>query len=99
MNISDLNDDIMSKIKHNLFLKSLMKHRNSFIDCIDWDCWDYENYYDCFSLDDGVWAFSTPRKKYDGVNDFKLSNVHLVKHLKSRKSRALRNALFVQRRR
>ena len=43
MNILDLNDDIMSKIKHNLFLKSLMKHRNEFeFDFYDWNCWELE---------------------------------------------------------
>eukprot|EP01050_Picozoa_sp_SAG11_P050969 SAG11_NODE_28703_length_318_cov_17.963470_1_plen_53_part_10 len=27
MNILDLNEDIMSKVKHNIFFKKLMKHR------------------------------------------------------------------------
>eukprot|EP01050_Picozoa_sp_SAG11_P051877 SAG11_NODE_29745_length_307_cov_1.721154_1_plen_26_part_10 len=26
MNILDLNDDIMSKVKHNIFLRKIMKH-------------------------------------------------------------------------
>eukprot|EP01050_Picozoa_sp_SAG11_P047334 SAG11_NODE_24732_length_368_cov_56.535316_1_plen_87_part_00 len=48
MNIIDLNDDIMSKIKHNLFLKSLMKHRDKFMVMVnefgvfDWYCWELE---------------------------------------------------------
>eukprot|EP01050_Picozoa_sp_SAG11_P067441 SAG11_NODE_48095_length_125_cov_96.576923_1_plen_28_part_10 len=27
MNILDLNDDIMSKVKHNIFLRKIMKHK------------------------------------------------------------------------
>ena len=56
MNILDLNDDIMSKIKHNLFLKSLIKHRNEFeFDFYDWNCWELERdisgyYYDSRKL-------------------------------------------------
>eukprot|EP01050_Picozoa_sp_SAG11_P011833 SAG11_NODE_1280_length_5314_cov_2.956472_6_plen_84_part_00 len=56
MNILDLNDDIMSKIKHNLFLKSLMKHQSSFcFNFIDWNCWELERdlsgyYYDSRKL-------------------------------------------------
>eukprot|EP01050_Picozoa_sp_SAG11_P032900 SAG11_NODE_10915_length_796_cov_32.292683_2_plen_66_part_00 len=44
MNILDLNDDIMSKIKHNLFLKSLMKHRKDnfeFVNRISWVGWEH----------------------------------------------------------
>eukprot|EP01050_Picozoa_sp_SAG11_P011967 SAG11_NODE_1301_length_5259_cov_8.758140_4_plen_92_part_00 len=64
MNILDLNDDIMSKIKHNLFLKSLMKHRDKIMvmvnefDFVDWYFWEVENFGNRVSLDNGQWAHS-----------------------------------------
>ena len=53
MNILDLNEDIMSKIKHNLFLKSLMKHQKEFDynEYIDWKDWEDEKYIDCISVE------------------------------------------------
>ena len=83
MNILDLNEDIMSKIKHNLFLNSLMKHHkefNSFINDTleDWREWEDGKIFDCLSLDNGYWAFSAPRgqdsnrDKYDGESHFKV---------------------------
>ena len=42
MNILDLNEDIMSKVKHNLFFEKLIKHKkdNFNYDYIDWECWE-----------------------------------------------------------
>eukprot|EP01050_Picozoa_sp_SAG11_P050161 SAG11_NODE_27794_length_328_cov_44.554585_2_plen_53_part_01 len=37
MNILELNEDIMSKVKHNIFFKKIMKHR--------------KNYYNRFQID------------------------------------------------
>eukprot|EP01050_Picozoa_sp_SAG11_P049163 SAG11_NODE_26707_length_341_cov_52.260331_1_plen_94_part_00 len=74
MNILDLNEDIMSKIKHNLFLKSLMKHQKEFDynEYIDWKDWEDEKYIDCISLDNGTWLYSAPREKWDDFeSDFK----------------------------
>eukprot|EP01050_Picozoa_sp_SAG11_P028675 SAG11_NODE_7761_length_1099_cov_29.102000_1_plen_87_part_00 len=67
MNILDLNEDIMSKIKHNLFLKSLMKHRNEFeIYLFDWNCWASEKELTGYYYDS--------RKMYsDVINNFNYS--------------------------
>ena len=76
MNILDLNDDIMSKIKHNLFLKSLMKHQKeneSFIGYDNSEEWEDDHCWNCFSIDNGDWAYSTPREKYDGGSDFQMN--------------------------
>eukprot|EP01050_Picozoa_sp_SAG11_P002498 SAG11_NODE_127_length_15677_cov_10.890872_14_plen_85_part_00 len=42
MNILDLNEDIMSKVKHNIFLKNLIKHKEDKFNYnyIDWECWE-----------------------------------------------------------
>eukprot|EP01050_Picozoa_sp_SAG11_P040748 SAG11_NODE_17885_length_506_cov_1.068796_1_plen_64_part_00 len=55
MNILDLNEDIMSKVKHNIFLKRLMKHRedNFKFNELDWDKWEFINDDDIFYLDRG----------------------------------------------
>eukprot|EP01050_Picozoa_sp_SAG11_P009443 SAG11_NODE_887_length_6694_cov_21.780440_3_plen_78_part_00 len=61
MNILDLNDDIMSKVKHNIFLRKLMKHRedNFNYDNYDWG-WDFDDSVGRtkISLDDGEWGIS-----------------------------------------
>eukprot|EP01052_Picozoa_sp_SAG31_P081361 SAG31_NODE_41264_length_277_cov_0.573034_1_plen_65_part_10 len=65
MNILDLNDHIMSKVKHNIFLKSLMKHRKDNFDIYSdwnegssggneyWEEWELDNLGNRFLLDDG----------------------------------------------
>eukprot|EP01050_Picozoa_sp_SAG11_P026832 SAG11_NODE_6569_length_1286_cov_47.063184_1_plen_89_part_00 len=55
MNILDLNEDIMSKVKHNIFLRRLMKHRedNFNYDNYEWDKWEFINDYDIFYLENG----------------------------------------------
>ena len=40
MNILDLNEDIMSKVKHNLFLKKLMKHREDYFNRFEIDAFE-----------------------------------------------------------
>eukprot|EP01050_Picozoa_sp_SAG11_P049305 SAG11_NODE_26859_length_339_cov_140.216667_1_plen_83_part_00 len=72
MNILDLNDDIMSKIKHNLFLKSLMKHKgdNFNYDDFDWDNWELVNEYDYFSIENGDWAVTTLAESDEDKYDF-----------------------------
>ena len=62
MNILELNEDIMSKVKHNLFLKSLMKHRedNFNYDGFDWTEWEYLEFYDTLILDKEVRGSSYP---------------------------------------
>eukprot|EP01050_Picozoa_sp_SAG11_P047796 SAG11_NODE_25235_length_361_cov_1.664122_1_plen_72_part_10 len=56
-----INDHLISKIKHNLFLKSLMKHQDKFmvmvneLNVFDWNCWELERdlsgyYYDSRKL-------------------------------------------------
>ena len=68
MNILDLNEDIMSKVKHNIFLKRLMKHRedNFKFDKLDWG-WDYDDSVGRtkISLDDGEWGKSVS-PEYEG---------------------------------
>eukprot|EP01050_Picozoa_sp_SAG11_P043032 SAG11_NODE_20145_length_451_cov_13.772727_1_plen_84_part_00 len=60
MNILDLNEDIMSKIKHNLFLKSLMKHRNEFeFGVSDWNCWELGKDHTGFYFDSKIDYFDT----------------------------------------
>eukprot|EP01050_Picozoa_sp_SAG11_P023478 SAG11_NODE_4730_length_1788_cov_14.219065_2_plen_86_part_00 len=74
MNILDLNDDIMSKIIHNLFLKSLMKHRkdNFVYDDFDLERWESRNDFDFVSLKDGKWGCSFPPEFTDDTYDLKL---------------------------
>eukprot|EP01050_Picozoa_sp_SAG11_P058538 SAG11_NODE_37462_length_256_cov_4.248408_1_plen_57_part_01 len=57
MNILDLNDDIMSKVKHNIFLRKIMKHKEDKFNYekTDWDKWETKNDLDLFSLDNGSW--------------------------------------------
>eukprot|EP01050_Picozoa_sp_SAG11_P046586 SAG11_NODE_23912_length_381_cov_0.914894_1_plen_86_part_00 len=71
MNILDLNDDIMSKVKHNIFLRNLMEHKedNFNYEGIDWYRWETDNDFDFFPIENGAWAFTTPADceydKYD----------------------------------
>eukprot|EP01050_Picozoa_sp_SAG11_P011232 SAG11_NODE_1176_length_5600_cov_8.953827_5_plen_87_part_00 len=68
MNILDLNYDIMSKIKHNLFLKSLMKRTKDNFEFVfyDWDCWGLERDLSGFYFDS--------RKLFtDVINNFNYS--------------------------
>ena len=44
MNILDLNDDIMSKVKHNISLRKIMKHKEDnfeFVNRISWVGWEH----------------------------------------------------------
>eukprot|EP01050_Picozoa_sp_SAG11_P039777 SAG11_NODE_16916_length_533_cov_3.126728_1_plen_85_part_00 len=61
MNILDLNDDIMSKIKHNIFLKSLMKHTKDNFEFVfyDWVCWELERDLSGFYFDSKINYFNT----------------------------------------
>eukprot|EP01050_Picozoa_sp_SAG11_P016753 SAG11_NODE_2326_length_3518_cov_401.419713_2_plen_85_part_00 len=58
MSIFDLNDDIMSKVKHNIFLRKIVKHKedNFNYEGIDWE--ELDNRFNFISLENGVWAFS-----------------------------------------
>eukprot|EP01050_Picozoa_sp_SAG11_P024997 SAG11_NODE_5498_length_1543_cov_58.549861_1_plen_87_part_00 len=76
MNILDLNDDIMSKIIHDLFLKSLVKHQKEFELFIGYDSceeWEDDNCWNFFSINNGDWAYSIPREEYDEGCDFQMS--------------------------
>ena len=57
MNILDLNDDIMSKVKHNIFLRQIIKHKedNFNYDNYGWDKWEFKNDYhnDIIYLENG----------------------------------------------
>eukprot|EP01050_Picozoa_sp_SAG11_P024912 SAG11_NODE_5452_length_1555_cov_4.319368_1_plen_82_part_00 len=60
MKILDLNDDIMSKVKHNIFLRKIMKHKedNFNYEKMDWGDRAVENAHHYICLDDGRWAYS-----------------------------------------
>eukprot|EP01050_Picozoa_sp_SAG11_P062895 SAG11_NODE_42575_length_178_cov_31.734177_1_plen_59_part_11 len=59
MNILDLNNDIMSKVEHNIikimkrkdFLRQIIKHKedNFNYEKTDWDKWETKNDLDLFS--------------------------------------------------
>eukprot|EP01050_Picozoa_sp_SAG11_P006302 SAG11_NODE_484_length_9060_cov_7.118514_1_plen_86_part_00 len=74
MNILDLNDDIMSKVKHNIFLRKIMKHKedNFNREKMDWDEWETKNDLDLFSLDNGSWGSSFPPDFVDETYDLKV---------------------------
>eukprot|EP01050_Picozoa_sp_SAG11_P002497 SAG11_NODE_127_length_15677_cov_10.890872_13_plen_89_part_00 len=70
MNILDLNADIMSKVKHNIFLKKLMKHREDNFNFDKPETWgwdfDYSIMRNLISLDDGEWGISFPPENEEG---------------------------------
>eukprot|EP01050_Picozoa_sp_SAG11_P059273 SAG11_NODE_38312_length_252_cov_32.751634_1_plen_73_part_10 len=70
MNILDLNEDIMSKVKHNIFLKKLMKHREDNFNFDKPETWgldfDYSIMRNLISLDDGEWGISFPPENEEG---------------------------------
>ena len=74
MNILDLNEDIMSKVKHNIFLRKIMKHKedNFNYEKMDWDKWESKNDLDLFSLDNGSWGNSFPPEFVDETYDLKV---------------------------
>ena len=78
MNILDLNDDIMSKVKHNIFLRKIMKHKedNFNYEGFDWDKWEYLNLYDTIVLENGLRATSLPRSFLNTHDsDFSLTDI------------------------
>eukprot|EP01050_Picozoa_sp_SAG11_P006704 SAG11_NODE_531_length_8710_cov_33.573569_6_plen_93_part_00 len=78
MNILDLNDDIMSKVKHNIFLRKIMKHKEDKFNYegFDWDKWEYLNLYDTIVLENGLRATSLPRSFLNTHDsDFSLTDI------------------------
>eukprot|EP01050_Picozoa_sp_SAG11_P036321 SAG11_NODE_13760_length_640_cov_35.295749_2_plen_98_part_00 len=74
MNILDLNDDIMSKVKHNIFLRKLMNHREDkfHYEKIDWEKWEAHHDYDFISLNNGDWGCSYSPEFDDETYDLKV---------------------------
>eukprot|EP01051_Picozoa_sp_SAG22_P018990 SAG22_NODE_3366_length_1756_cov_630.472541_2_plen_88_part_00 len=73
MNLFDLNNDILNKIQHQVFLNKLMKHKEQFnFSSINWGDWELKNDFDMFSLDNGNWGCSYPPDYDDEEYDFKL---------------------------
>ena len=61
MNLFDLNNDILNKIQHQVFLNKLMKHKEQFnFTSINWTRWENKNDIDMFFLDDGNVGGSYP---------------------------------------
>ena len=73
MNLFDLNNDILNKIQHQVFLNKLMKHKEQFnFTSINWTRWEYKNDIDMFFLDDGNVGGSYPPEFEDEDYDLKL---------------------------
>eukprot|EP01050_Picozoa_sp_SAG11_P004951 SAG11_NODE_330_length_10677_cov_8.535117_12_plen_99_part_00 len=74
MNILDLNDDIMSKVKHNIFLRKITKHKedNFNYEKMDWDKWESKNDLDFIPLDNGDWGCSYPPDFVNETYDLKV---------------------------
>ena len=72
MNILDLNEDIMGKIKHKLFLKQLIKHRqDNFYKVFktslkEWNKYESDNKFNLIALEDGMWGLSFDPDEYFG---------------------------------
>eukprot|EP01050_Picozoa_sp_SAG11_P017200 SAG11_NODE_2452_length_3345_cov_3.549908_4_plen_95_part_00 len=78
MNILDLNDDIMSKVKHesDMFLRKIKKHKEDNFNYEGFDWEEFDNRFDFISLENGVWAFcATPEAL--GYEDYTHSDLLL----------------------
>ena len=66
MNLFDLNNDILNKIQHQVFLNKLMKHKEQFnFTSISWEDWEHKNDIDMFFLDDGDVGCSVPLDDFE----------------------------------